>query len=92
MRVGQVITNFLTNAMKYAPQSKYILLKTQASDTDVILSVKDFGPGIPEELRKKIFDPFYRIEKTEMRERRQDWGWDYILPLRSSNARMVRSG
>ncbi len=68
MRVGQVITNFLTNAMKYAPQSKYILLKTQASDTDVILSVKDFGPGIPKELRKKIFDPFYRIEKTEMRE------------------------
>ncbi|MBV9713391.1 MAG: response regulator [Ktedonobacteraceae bacterium] len=64
-RTGQVITNLLTNAMKYAPDTDTILLKT-SSDTDTVtLCVQDFGPGIPRALQNKIFDPFYRIEKNQ---------------------------
>lgn len=67
MRLGQVITNLLTNAMKYAPASDRIVVRTRADADTITLHVQDFGPGIPAELRTKIFDPFYRIEGTEMR-------------------------
>lgn len=66
-RIGQVITNFLTNAVKYAPDADRIMLKTSADDTTVTLCVQDFGPGIPKEEHVSIFNPFYRIEGTEQR-------------------------
>ena len=64
-RIGQVITNLLTNAMKYAPDAESILVKTSSTTETVTLCVQDFGPGIPENLQSKIFDPFYRIEKDQ---------------------------
>jgi signal transduction histidine kinase len=64
-RIGQVITNLLTNAMKYAPNADTILVKTFSDIQNVTLCVQDFGPGIPKTLHSKIFDPFYRIEKNQ---------------------------
>ncbi len=64
-RIGQVITNLLTNAMKYAPNAESILVKTSSNIDTVTLCVQDFGPGIPKILQSKIFDPFYRIEKNQ---------------------------
>jgi signal transduction histidine kinase len=61
-RIGQVITNLLTNAMKYAPGTERIMVKTFSDAHTVTLCVQDFGPGIPKNLQSKIFDPFYRIE------------------------------
>ncbi len=60
-RTGQVITNLLTNAMKYAPHAESILVKITSQANNVTLCVQDFGPGIPKALQSKIFDPFYRI-------------------------------
>ena len=65
LRIGQVITNLVSNAMKYAPSSESIVVKSSADADSVTLCVQDFGPGIPEGLHTKIFDPFYRIEQTE---------------------------
>jgi signal transduction histidine kinase len=64
-RTGQVITNLLMNAIKYAPDTKRIIIKTQAADDTVTLSVQDFGPGIPPALQAKIFDPFYRLDDAK---------------------------
>lgn len=64
-RIGQVITNLLTNAMKYAPNADSIVVKTFSDPHAVTLCVQDFGPGIPKTLQSKIFDPFYRIEKNQ---------------------------
>jgi two-component system, sensor histidine kinase and response regulator len=64
-RIGQVITNLLTNAMKYAPEAQSILVKTSSTTEHVTLCVQDFGPGIPKALQHKIFDPFYRIAKHQ---------------------------
>lgn len=61
-RIGQVITNLLTNAIKYAPDSKDIFIKLAADDHKVRLCVQDFGPGIPKSLQNAIFEPFYRID------------------------------
>lgn len=67
LRIGQVITNLVSNAMKYAPSSEYILVRTSADADRVTLCVQDFGPGIPEALAARVFDPFYRIEQSDER-------------------------
>jgi PAS domain S-box-containing protein len=61
-RVGQVITNFLTNAIKYSPRSKQIIVSTKYNKETLIFSAQDFGIGIPKERQEKLFDRFYRGE------------------------------
>ena len=53
----------LTNAIKYAPESKEILVKLSSDAHCVKVCVQDFGPGIPEDLQQHIFEPFYRIDR-----------------------------
>lgn len=61
-RIGQVITNLIMNAIKYAPNTNRILVTKTTDNTYVTLRVRDFGPGIPKDLQAKIFDPFYRLD------------------------------
>ena len=65
LRIGQVITNLVSNAMKYAPSSESIVVKASSDEDSVTLCVQDFGPGIPKAIHTKLFDPFYRFEHTE---------------------------
>lgn len=67
LRIGQVITNLVSNAMKYAPSSKSIVLRSSADADRLLFCVQDFGPGLRQELHTKIFDPFYRIERNDGR-------------------------
>lgn len=62
-RIGQVLTNLLTNAIKYAPESEKIVIKLARDEQSVIASVQDFGPGIPGEQQAHVFEPFYRAEE-----------------------------
>lgn len=65
LRIGQVITNLVSNAIKYAPTSERIVLKMSADEEQVHFCVQDFGPGIRQELREKVFEPFYRIKRDD---------------------------
>ncbi|GAA4200632.1 ATP-binding protein [Pedobacter jeongneungensis] len=60
-RIGQVITNFLSNAIKYSADADQVDVKTYTTDNEIILSVKDFGIGISKELQHLVFDQFYRV-------------------------------
>ena len=60
-RIGQVVSNFLTNAIKYAPDSSKIIVELNKRDGKVICTVQDFGKGIIAEEQDKIFERFYRI-------------------------------
>ena len=60
-RVAQVITNFLTNAIKYSPKGGKVIIASEEIADGVRVSVKDSGMGIPDELQEKIFDRFFRI-------------------------------
>ncbi|MDX1543598.1 MAG: PAS domain S-box protein [Christiangramia sp.] len=61
-RIGQVIINFITNALKYSPDTKRVLVKVfRKQDDNVAVSVKDFGIGIQEKDIKRIFNRFYRV-------------------------------
>jgi PAS domain S-box-containing protein len=61
-RTGQVITNFLTNAIKYSPHADSIVVSTSTAGNAVTLGVRDFGIGIPESKRLSIFQRFYRVD------------------------------
>ena len=60
-RIGQVVSNLLTNATKYATTSKKIIVALKQSSGKVVCSVQDFGNGIAEAEHNKIFERFYRV-------------------------------
>ncbi len=64
-RIGQVLTNLLTNAIKYAPASERIVVRLARDEQSVTASVQDYGPGIPAEQQERVFEPFYRIQGQE---------------------------
>jgi len=61
-RIGQVITNFLSNAIKYSTDADEIDVATYSQNGEVILSVRDYGIGISEDLQHLVFDQFYRVD------------------------------
>lgn len=66
-RLEQVIHNFLTNAIKYSPKALRILVNAVDENEHLVVSVQDFGIGIPEEALGKLFERYYRADNTAMR-------------------------
>ena len=60
-RIGQVITNLITNAIKYSPKADRIIIHTGIKNNEVNLCVQDFGIGIEEDKLNKVFEQFYRV-------------------------------
>ncbi len=61
-RLEQVIMNLLSNAVKYSPENKNIVLKTLKKGGATRISVTDFGIGLSDEQKERIFERFYRVE------------------------------
>lgn len=57
-RIVQVLYNLLANAVGFSPQNSTVTLRARRNDTNVVFSVSDSGPGIPEEVKDKVFDWF----------------------------------
>ena len=64
LRLGQVLTNLLSNAMKYSPHADRIVVKTAVTNQTVTLCVQDFGMGIPKDKQYRLFERFYRVEES----------------------------
>ncbi|MEO6522146.1 MAG: PAS domain S-box protein [Mucilaginibacter sp.] len=60
-RISQVITNLITNAIKYSPESDSIIVRTSMQNKEVSLCVQDFGIGITKQQQEKVFEQFYRV-------------------------------
>jgi len=60
-RIGQVISNLITNAAKYSPQADKIIITTSLNDNELQLCVQDFGIGISNDKLTKVFEQFYRV-------------------------------
>ena len=56
-----LVKNLVENALRYTPDGGRVDLSVQTSPGRVILQVSDTGPGIPEDERERVFDPFYRV-------------------------------
>ena len=61
-RLEQVIMNMISNAVKYSPDSKNVVIKTEQTDNRIRVSVTDFGIGLSDEQIERIFERFYRVE------------------------------
>jgi PAS domain S-box-containing protein len=61
-RIGQVLINFLNNAVKYSPQSKLVKVYCKLHGNRVRISIKDSGIGIDKKDQENIFQRFYRVE------------------------------
>jgi signal transduction histidine kinase len=60
IRLGQLITNLISNALKYSPAESIVRVKIERHDSVAQISVQDAGRGIPSEQLANIFRPFYR--------------------------------
>jgi PAS domain S-box-containing protein len=60
-RIEQVITNLISNAIKYSPDGGQVTITCELLETDVKISVADTGIGIDEKLQEKVFDRFFRV-------------------------------
>lgn len=60
-RVGQVVINLITNAIKYSPNSDEIIISTNIRNNEVHVCVQDFGIGIAQDKVDKVFEQFYRV-------------------------------
>lgn len=67
-RVEQVVFNLLENGVKYVPVGGELRLRWYREGSDIVLSVKDDGPGIPPEHHTRIFERFYRVDSARTRE------------------------
>lgn len=67
-RLEQVITNVITNAMKYTPNGGKITVSSMYMYDSVTIKVKDNGIGIPQKDIGHIFERFYRVDKARSRE------------------------
>ena len=66
-RLEQVLLNLLTNAIKFSGESGEIKLRLKKEGSEVVVEVKDNGPGISKEEQARLFTPYYRIEADRQR-------------------------
>ncbi|MFJ7737377.1 ATP-binding protein [Lysinibacillus sp. NPDC097287] len=66
-RIEQVLTNFLTNAIRYSPSQERIIMATEVKGKLVKISVENKGAHIEEEHLEKVWDRFYRIDASRQR-------------------------
>lgn len=63
-RIGQVLTNLISNSVKYSDKEEEIIVKSEHIKNNIVISVQDFGAGIPEAEQKLIFSRFYRANSV----------------------------
>lgn len=67
MRIEQILTNLIDNALRYTPEGGKITLRLTGSEGKIQLAVHDSGPGIPTEDLPHIFERFYRADHSRSR-------------------------
>lgn len=68
-RIYQVLKNLISNAIKYSNNGTSITLSTKERKKVVTISVQDQGKGIPKNDRKRVFERFYRIDKSRSKKK-----------------------
>lgn len=66
-RLKQVIINVMDNAFKYSNEGDAIKLVASFENNEIEISVRDYGEGIPDNAKEKVFEAFYRVEEDRSR-------------------------
>lgn len=64
-RISQVITNLISNAIKYSPEAEKVMVEIKNEGNSVNFMVKDFGIGMPEDKKDRVFEQYYRVSGDE---------------------------
>jgi len=64
LRFEQVLINLLSNAQRYSPPGGHILVTSHLEKDEIVISVRDSGPGVAPEDRELIFEPFHRGDRS----------------------------
>jgi two-component system phosphate regulon sensor histidine kinase PhoR len=67
-RISQVLTNLISNAVKHSHEGSEVIIQFSVTKKFVQVTVKDFGEGIAAEHLPRIFERFYRVDKSRSRE------------------------
>ena len=67
-KISQVLSNLISNSIKYGKKNGITKISCYQSKTKCWVSVKDNGIGIAEKNRKRLFERFYRVDKSRSRE------------------------
>ena len=67
-KLHDVLRNLITNASTYAPEGSSIRVEAVRNNDHVVLSVLDDGPGIPDDDLGRVFERFYRVDKSRARD------------------------
>ena len=67
-RLHQVLYNLVDNAIRFTPHGGKVTVRARPVGEGVRLEVEDTGPGIPEELRERVFERFFRVDQARARE------------------------
>lgn len=65
-RIGQVLANYLTNALKYSASDKPVVVTLRREDGSARVEVRDRGPGLSAEQRRRLFERFYRVPGVDV--------------------------
>lgn len=68
-RLAQVVTNLLSNAIKFSPRGEDVIVAVGERDDRVRITVRDHGPGIPEEFKPRVFDKFAQADASDTRQK-----------------------
>jgi signal transduction histidine kinase len=68
-RLAQVLANLLSNAVRYTPSDGTVTVRAERRPDDVLVSISNTGEGIPAEDLDRVFERFYRVEKSRDRAR-----------------------
>jgi len=66
-RLSQVVSNYVSNAIRYAPEGSTVRIATEASMDHVRISVCDAGPGLAPDQLEAVFERFYRVDPSRSR-------------------------
>lgn len=67
-RISQVMTNLISNAIKHSNENTEVVVTFEIAKKNVTVQVRDHGEGIPPEHLPRIFERFYRVDKSRSRE------------------------
>ncbi|AFC33786.1 PhoR [Paenibacillus mucilaginosus 3016] len=67
-RLKQIVHNLLSNAVKYSPQADRVEVTLRTEQGEALLDIQDYGLGIPEDARDKLFNKFYRVDNSDRRQ------------------------
>ena len=66
--IYRLVYNLVENAVKYNQEGGQVTVTVRQKEKHVYLSVEDTGSGIPKELKERVFEPFFRVDKSRSRE------------------------